>query len=91
LSSKLVFDTHPFDEYMAFVYEDVDATYRITRSGIPLIVSNKVHIKHMERDKTKIQQAFLATPESAYKKSKNRIIFAKKNYTSFQKAIFFLI
>jgi glycosyltransferase involved in cell wall biosynthesis len=91
LSSKQIFDAYPFDENMAFVYEDVDAVYRITHSGIPLIVSNKVRIHHMERDKNKLQQSFLAMPESAYKKSKNRIIFVKKNYSPFQKTIFFIV
>jgi len=64
---------------MSFVYEDIDCLYRMTNSGVPLIVSKKVTINHMERDKTTLEKSFLATPESAYQKSKNRIVFVKKN------------
>lgn len=63
----------------------------MTKDGVPLIVSHKAHINHMERNKTKLEQSFLAYPESAYKKSKNRIIFVKKNGTSREKLLFFYV
>jgi hypothetical protein len=64
---------------MSFVYEDIDCLYRMTKNNIPLIVSKKVQILHMERDKTKLEKSFLATPQSSYQKAKNRILFVKKN------------
>ena len=39
----------------------------------------------MEVDKTKLQQSFLARPEAAFQKAKNRILFVKKNATLLQK------
>jgi glycosyltransferase involved in cell wall biosynthesis len=91
LSAKKLFDAFPFDEDMAFVYEDIDMSYRLTKDKNPLIVSNKVFIHHMERDKTKLEQSFLGTAESAYKKAKNRIMFVKKNGNSWQQFLFFCI
>ena len=52
-----------FDENIPFVYEDLDMVYSVTSKGIPLIVSKTNKISHMERDKTKLELSFLATPE----------------------------
>lgn len=90
-SSKRIFEKYQFDEKMSFVYEDLDCLYRITKAGIPLIVSKKTWIHHMEVDKNRLQQSFLATPKSAFQKSKNRIVFIKKNATTFQKIVFYCL
>lgn len=90
-SSRKVFEQFPFDETMSFVYEDIDCMYRITKSWIPLIVSKKTSINHIEVDKNKLQQSFLGTAKAAFQKSKNRIIFVKKNATLSQKIAFFCV
>lgn len=90
-SSKHIFSTYTFDDQMSFIYEDIDCLYRITKASIPLIVSKKTIIHHMERDKNRLQQSFLATPQAAYQKAKNRILFVKKNGTFVQKWLFYII
>ncbi len=90
-SSKKVFEQYPFDETMSFVYEDIDCMYRITKAWLPLIISKKTSINHMEVDKTLLQQSFLATSKSAFQKAKNRIIFVKKIGSLSQKISFFCI
>lgn len=89
--SRKVFEKYPFDESMSFVYEDIDSMYRITKAWIPLIVSKKTVIHHMEVNKNRLQQSFLATPQSAFQKAKNRILFVKKNGTLWQKISFFCV
>lgn len=78
-----------FDERTPFVYEDIDLTHRRYRTIGPIIVSKTNVIHHMERDKTKLDHSFLATPEAAYQKAKNRILFVKNNATPWQKVQFF--
>ncbi len=90
-SKRSLFQAYPFDVRMAFVYEDIDMAYRITKHGIPLIISKKLHINHMERTKNPLEQSFLATTSTAFQKSKNRILFVKKNGALWQKIIFFVI
>lgn len=88
---RSIFTAHSFDEAIPFVYEDIDCLCRIVKANIPLLVSKKNTISHMERSKTSLEKSFLATPESAYMKSRNRIIFVRKNATLMQKIGFFVI
>jgi len=43
----------------------------------------------MERDKTKLEQSFIATEDGVYQKAKNRILFVKNNANTWQKILFF--
>lgn len=88
LAKRQLFLKYPFDQVMWFVYEDLDFTYRLTKIGIPLLVSKMNRIYHMERDKTKLEQSFLANPRGAFQKSRNRILFVRKNAHWHQKIIF---
>ncbi len=85
---KEYFLQNQFDERMWFIYEDIDCFFRMTKKGIPLLVSKKTAIQHMERDKTILEHSFLATPAWARNKAKNRILFVKKNATTLQKIWF---
>lgn len=78
-----------FDERMKFVYEDLDLTHRWQRTIGDIVVSKHNKIYHMERDKTKAEQSFIATPEGVYEKTKNRILFVKSNANRWQKILFF--
>lgn len=91
LAKKSLFLQNPFDEVMWFVYEDLDFSYRITRTGIPLLLSRINRIYHMERDKTKLEQSFIANPKGAFQKARNRILFVRKNGTGKQRFIFALV
>lgn len=74
---------------MPFVFEDIDMTHRRYRQIGPIAVSKYNVIHHMERDKTKLEQSFVATEDGAFQKSKNRILFVKNNANGRQKVQFF--
>lgn|GEM_PF-916573 len=78
-----------FDERMPFVFEDIDLTHRRYRHIGPIAVSRHNVIHHMERDKTKLEQSFIATEDGVYQKAKNRILFVKNNANTWQKILFF--
>ncbi len=78
-----------FDERMKFAFEDLDLTHRWQRTIGDIVVSKHNKIYHMERDKTKAEQSFIATPEGVYEKTKNRILFVKSNAKRWQKMLFF--
>lgn len=86
-----IFLDNAFDENMPFVYEDIDAMYRISQKNTPIIVSKKNKICHMERNKNKLEHSFLADIWWAYQKWKNRNIFVKKNWNKIQKILFFVV
>lgn len=65
---------------MPFVYEDFDMTIRATRKGIALFCITDLAIEHHMIAKTKLQDMYIDTPEKAYQKAKNRIIFADHYY-----------
>lgn len=67
-----------FDEILDFVYEDLDFSYRIHRAGYPLIVLRDLKIYHMERDKTKLEEARVGNEHAAYRKAKHRMLFVGK-------------
>lgn len=86
-----IFQKYKFDEKMQFVYEDLDFSYRAYLWWVPLLVVKSIIINHMEVKKTKLRKLYLQDPMTAYQKSKNRIIFVKKNWTSTEKYKFFAI
>ena len=43
----------------------------------------------MERDKTKLEQSFVATEDGVFQKTKNRILFVKNNGNQWQRISFF--
>lgn len=78
-----------FDELYRSCLEDIDFSYRVWLSWAKTIVSDTTSIQHMEREKSLLQKKFLWTPEIAYERSKNRILFAKKNATKWQDIQYF--
>ncbi|MBU0627291.1 hypothetical protein KKG31_00535 [Patescibacteria group bacterium] len=80
-----------FDEKIDFVYEDLDFSYRIHKSGTPIIVLKDLEIYHMERDKTLLEQAWVGHELQAYKKSKHRIVFVRKHGNLTQRMQFYLL
>lgn len=91
LAEKKLFEEFPFDEWMGFVFEDLDFSYRVTRAGVPLYVSKTNRIYHMEREKSKLEQSFLANAKWAYQKARNRVVFVRKNASLFKKILFILV
>lgn len=90
LAPAYIFKQIQFDEKIDFVYEDLEFSYRIHKSWFPIVVSNQLKIYHMERDKTILEQARIWNPIQAYKKSKHRIIFVRKNWIFRDKIKFYL-
>ncbi len=91
LAPAHIFKEILFDEVLDFVYEDLDFTYRIHRAGYPLIVLRDLRIYHMERDKTKLEQARVGNEYAAFRKAKHRMLFVKKYGNIFQKIQFYLL
>lgn len=89
LGPTQVFQQIWFDHRFASTLEDIDFSYRATHAGVQIFVSPELRIDHMERDKSLLEQKFLWTPEIAYERSKNRILFAKKNANAWQKFLYF--
>lgn len=87
---RIVFQEIRFDERFEFVYEDIDFTYRVSRL-YPIIVSNRIGINHMERVKAEHEKSFIWwNPKTVYQKSRNRILFVKKNISRADAWKFFL-
>lgn len=78
-----------FDERIPFIFEDVDFTHRRERTVGPIVVSKTNIIHHMERDKTKLEQSFIANTYGAHQKAKNRILFVQNNANAWQKIQFY--
>jgi len=91
LAPAHIFKHNLFDENLDFVYEDLDFSYRIHHAGCPIIVLRDLRIYHMERDKTKLEQARVGNEYSAFRKAKHRMLFVKKYWTFFQKIQFYLL
>ncbi len=73
-----IFQENHMDERFDFVYEDLAYTQYLHSIHYPIIVTNKIKIYHMERDKTKLEQAWVGNPTQAYKKAKHRMLFVRK-------------
>lgn len=80
-----------FDEDLDFVYEDLDFSYRIYRAGYPIIVLRDFHICHMERNKSKLEEARVGNQHAAYRKAKHRMLFVKKYGKFTDKIKFYLL
>lgn len=85
-----IFQNIPFDERMEFIYEDMDLTQRITKAGYPIYVMLDLPIDHQMREKTKLESTYLANPQSAYQKARNRIIMVRNSAEIEQKFIYFI-
>jgi len=84
-----VFKKHPMDEDFDFVYEDLDYSHTLYQTGYPIIVLRDLKIYHMEKDKTKLDHAWIGNIYQAHRKSKHRILFVKKHATRQQKLQFY--
>jgi hypothetical protein len=66
------------DERFDFIYEDLAYTQYLHSINYPIIVTKHIKIYHMERDKTKLDHAWVGNIYQAYRKSKHRILFIRK-------------
>lgn len=76
---------------MPFVYEDFAMTASIYRAGIPILVAHSIVINHHMRQKTTLEDSYIASPPQAYQKAKNRMLFVQKLANPFQQSIYYII
>lgn len=91
LAPAHIFKHHLFDERLDFVAEDLDFTRGLTDAGYPLIVLRDFKIYHMEREKTKLEEAWVGNEYAAYRKAKHRRIFVQKYGSIVDKIKFYLL
>ncbi len=85
-----IFTQTLFDETLDFVNEDLDFTYRISKTYTILVFKDLV-IFHMERDKTVLENLWIWSPFQTYRRVKHRILFVKKNGNRYQKAMAYTV
>lgn len=86
-----IFQEILFDERFDFVYEDLEFTYRLHKSGYPIFITSELEIYHMERDKTKLEDARIGSEFQCHRKARHRIWFVKKNANKFEKFQFYAL
>lgn len=86
-----IFKKHKMDERFDFVYEDLAYSYFLYISWFPIIVTKNIKIYHMERSKTKLEQARVGNIYQAYRKAKHRMLFVDKYATVWQKIQFYML
>jgi len=79
------------DERFDFVYEDLDYSHCLYEAGYPIIVLRDLKIYHMEKEKTKLDDAWIGNIYQAHRKAKHRILFVKKHATREQKIQFYVL
>ncbi|AHB40956.1 hypothetical protein P148_SR1C00001G0146 [candidate division SR1 bacterium RAAC1_SR1_1] len=86
-----IFQQNKMDERFDFIYEDLAYSYALHKAGYPILVTKNIKVYHMERDKTKLDHAWVGNIYQAHRKSKHRILFVRKFATFWQKFQFFLL
>ncbi|MDD3262423.1 MAG: glycosyltransferase [Candidatus Absconditabacteria bacterium] len=86
-----IFQENPMDERFDFIYEDLAYTQYLHSINYPIIVTKHIKIYHMERDKTKLDHAWVGNIYQAYRKSKHRILFIRKFATGRQLFQFYIL
>lgn len=89
LSSREVFQNIWFDSFYTHMMEDVDFSYRVYMSGVPIVVSDHIGIYHMEREKTFLQTKFISSWSQVIGRLLATIHFVRKNGTTRQQVQFF--
>lgn len=90
LGAREIMQQTLYDEQIAWIAEDLDFVYSIWKQGYPIVVFADLKVRHRERDKNYLEQAWIGTPRSAQQKIKNIFLWVKKHANSKEKLIFFL-
>lgn len=73
-----------YDEEIAWISEDLDYTLSLYEQWIQLWVFSDLRVIHHERDKTKLEQAWIWSYLQARQKARNRFLFIKKHWSKGQ-------
>lgn len=87
---RKIFEMHPFDERMGFVYEDMDMTKRVTNAWHKIYVLLDLFIDHQMRSKTPLNATYVGNPTDAYQKGRNRVMLVKNTGDIFDKLEYFV-
>ena len=68
-----------YDEQIARISEDLDYTLSLYEQWVQLWVFSDLKVIHHERDKTKLEQAWIWSYSQAKQKARNRFLFTKKH------------
>ena len=79
-----------YDEQIARISEDLDYTLSLHEQWIKLWVFSDLKVKHHERDKTRLEQAWIGSYSQAKQKSRNRFLFTKKHWNKKQLSQFYI-
>lgn len=74
-----VFRSVGYDEEIARIAEDLDFTLSLHERGVKLFVFADLEVRHYEREKTKLEQAWIWNKKQAYQKARNRFLFVYKH------------
>ena len=79
-----------YDEQIARISEDLDYTLSLYEQWIQLRVFADLKVKHHERDKNKLEQAWIWSYSQAKQKARNRFLFTKKHWNKRQLYQFYI-
>jgi GT2 family glycosyltransferase len=91
LGSAQLFQSIKYDEEIAWIAEDMDFTLSLHEKGTKLFAFSDLIVRHYERDKTKLEQAWIGSSEQARQKAKNWFLFVWKHGKCWGKAEFLLV
>jgi len=79
-----------YDEQIARISEDLDYTLSLYEQWVQLRVFADLKVKHHERDKNKLEQAWIWSYSQAKQKARNRFLFIKKHWNKKQLYQFYM-
>jgi GT2 family glycosyltransferase len=91
LGTSQLFQSVSYDENIARIAEDLDFTLSLYERGVQLFVFSDLSVHHYEREKTKLEQAWIGSPSQAHQKARNWFLFVRKHGTLSNKLAFLCI
>ena len=91
LGDAKLFKQMGYDEEIARIAEDLGFTLSLREKGVRFFSFLDLPVRHYEREKTILQQAWIGTYEQARQKARNWFFFLKKHATFWNKVQFYLV
>jgi GT2 family glycosyltransferase len=79
LGSRQLFRSIGYDERIAWIAEDLDFTLSLHEQGARIFAFADLAVQHYERDKTRLEQAWIGSYAQAHQKARNRFLFIGKH------------
>ena len=91
LGSCQIFQSVLYDEEIAWIAEDMDFTLSLYERGIKLFVFADLMVRHYERNKTKLEEAWIGNQKQAHQKARNWFLFVYKHGTTWDRVAFWCV